>query len=304
VLNVRQIYVTALINGAAGVVFMVTQVATVPRLVPEDQLGPASGQAELIWNVSAVVGPPLAGLLLTAWLALPMLADAISFAVVGCVVLGIRTGLNPDSPPLPTSLRKDLTVGIRKLAARKQLRAMTAITITGDFLFGGITVLMTVLLKHSGAPPSVIGVNFSLAAIGGVVGSLLANPVERRLGMVTSILIRSWTVAILFPLLALSVVSYLLGVIWCAINVTIALMNVVQMRYMMTSIPNEVLGRVQSFMTLLAYAVLPIGMLLTGTLLEGFGPRATVLCYAGVLLVVAFYASVSKSLRASGNAEG
>jgi MFS family permease len=300
VLDVRQIYLTAVVNGTAGVVFEVTQVATVPRLVTEDQLGVAAGQAELIFNLSAIAGPPLAGLLLTAWLALPMLVDAVSFAVVGCVILAIRARLSATSAPPPVPWRRDLTTGMRIVAGRRQLRSMSILTITGDMLFAGIAVLMTVLLRHSGATPSVVGLNFSLAAAGGVAGSLAASRVERRFGLVTAIVSRSWATAALFPLLAVAGSPFLLGGVWCALNVMIALMNVVQMRYVMATMPNEILGRAQSFLTFLSYGVLPVGALLTGFLLEVLGPARTVFCFSAVLGLLAIYASVSPGLRDDG----
>ena len=98
ILDVRQIYITALLNGAAGVVFQVTQVAVIPQIVPEDQLGVASAQSQMIFSLSSIIGPPLAGILLAVWLAMPMLVDASSFAVMGLAVLAIRLPLNQSTP--------------------------------------------------------------------------------------------------------------------------------------------------------------------------------------------------------------
>jgi MFS family permease len=299
ILDVKQIYGTALINGAAGVIFLITQVAAVPQLVPEDQLGQAAGQTELIWNLSALVGPTLAGVLMAAWLTLPMAVDAVSFGVMGCAVLLIGPRLKPDAAPEPVRWRRDLAAGVRVVATRRQLRAMIAINTVGDLMFAGIAVLMTVVLEHRGATPTVVGLNFALAAAGGVIGSLFANRIEQRFGMIASIVTRSWVIVILFPLMALPLNPFLIGFIWCIVNVMIALMNVVQMRYMMTSVPNDVLGRAQSFMTLISYAALPVGVLLTGIILDSFGPRVAVLCFGGVFLLVAIYASFSRSLRHS-----
>ncbi len=296
-LYVPEIYLVALVNGAAGVVFVVTQTAVIPRLVSEEHLGPAAGQAELIFNLSAIIGPPLAGLLLAAWLALPMLIDAVSFAAMAFALLAIRAGLGPDAQARPPSWRGDLTTGLRKVLANPRLRALTIINIAGDLLFAGIAVLMTVVLRHSGASPAEIGLNFSLAAIGGVTGSVLASRMERWLGMATAVMTRSWIVAILFPLFGLGLAPFLIGVIWCLVNLMIAVMNVVQLRYIMTSMPDEVLGRVQSFVTFASYSVLPLGTLLTGALLGSFGPRTTVFCFSGAFVLIACYATASRGLR-------
>jgi hypothetical protein len=99
-------------------------------------------------------------------------------------------------------------------------------------------------------------------------------------------------------LLALPVSPYVAGLIWGIVNVMIAVMNVVQMRYLMTSMPNDLLGRVQAFITLMSYAVLPVGALLTGGLLQTIGPPATVLCFGAVFVALAVYTSASRGLRA------
>ncbi|HEY1487359.1 MAG TPA: MFS transporter [Micromonosporaceae bacterium] len=297
-LTIAQIYAVALVNGAAGVVTEVTQVAALPRLVAEDQLGTAAGQAEVIYNLSAIVGPPLAGLLLVhAWPVLPFAVDALSFAIAALSILAIRRALSGESAGRPSSWRSDLTLGAGTVRRNRRLRAMTILTIAGDLLFAGITILMTVLVRSRGGSPEEVGTVFAMAAIGGVIGSLLASRVERRIGVVASIVIRSWATAVLFPLLALDVPVLLLGVVWAAVTVSIAMMNVVQMSFLVTTIPSERLGRVQGFMTLLAYGVLPVGTLLIGGSLELFGATHTVLLMSAVLAVLAVYSSFSRDLR-------
>jgi MFS family permease len=304
-LTIGQLYAVAVLNGVAGLATDVTKFAVIPRIVPEEQLGPASAQFEIVWNVSAVLGPALAGLLMTqVWPALPMLVDAVSFGVVAVTVMGIRAQLSSPRPPEPAPWRTDLTLGARRVWADRRLRAMTLLTITGDLLFAGITVLMTVLVRSTGASATWVGLVFTFAAVGGVIGSLAASRVQQRFGLVTSIVVRSWVTAVLFPLLALQVVPAVIGVVWAAINITIALMNVVQMQYVMTCMPEEILGRVQSFMTLMAYAVLPAGTMLTGVLLQETSPHVTVLVFAGVLLLMAVYSSVSRDLRSQGEQSG
>jgi hypothetical protein len=90
-----------------------------------------------------------------------MLIDSASFAVLGCVVLAIRTGTSPDLPPPPATWRSDLTAGLRLVAADRRLRAMTSITLTGDLMFAGITALMTVVLRHDGASRAAVGYCFA-----------------------------------------------------------------------------------------------------------------------------------------------
>src|SRR5204862_7531640 len=100
-LTVTLMYVAATVNGTGAVVFETAQAASLPRVVDAAQLGAASGQAEMIWGISAVLGPPLAGLLLDVSVAAPFTVDAVSFLVVAACILAIRARLGPERPLPP-----------------------------------------------------------------------------------------------------------------------------------------------------------------------------------------------------------
>ncbi|WP_412540621.1 MFS transporter [Longispora sp. K20-0274] len=335
VLTAYLIYGVALVNGCAGVVFSIASVAALPRIVREEQLGAAAGQAEVIWNLASIVGPPLAGLLISRSATGPFVVDALSFGVVaGCVAL-IRarlTAAKPSArpsaekppprltaempqprlaadtppprpaaaakPPAPGHWRADLTLGARRVATDRRLRALTLITVAGDLPFAGIAILITLLVRRDGGGPAATGTVFAIAAVGGVVGALLAPRIERHIGLVAAVVLRGWATVLLFPLLALGLAPVWVGVVWAGLSVAISMMNVIQMRYMLTGMPEDELGRIQAFVTLLSYAVLPVGTLGTGALIAWLGPHGTVLVDTALMLVLAGYATVSRDLRA------
>lgn len=90
----------------------------------------------------------------------------------------------------------------------------------------------------------------------------------------------------------------MLGVVWALMTVTIAYMNVTQMRLTIGLVPQDVLGRTQSIVTFASCAVLPVGAVLTVVLLPYAGPRGTVLTFTCILAAVAVYSSVIRDLRA------
>jgi predicted MFS family arabinose efflux permease len=298
-LSIGLVYAVAVLVACGSALDEIAQVAVVPKLVGEERLGVASGQSELIFTLSAIAGPPLAGLMLSEGvLAGPFIVNAVSFGVLALAVGLIRADLDPAKPAGRARWRDEVLLGLRTLMRHRTLRALSVLTLTGDFLFSGITVMMTVLVKSRGASPAVIGAVFAIGAVGGVIGSLTATRFERALGLVRSVLLRSWATALLFPLLATGVPAITLGVIWSLMNVMIAYMNVTQMRLVMSLVPGHVLGRTQSVVTFASYAVLPAGAVFTGILLQYAGPRGTVLSYTGILAALAIYGSVSRDLRA------
>src|SRR5258705_491065 len=62
-------------------------------------------------------------------------------------------------------------------------------------------------------------------------------------------------------------------------------------------IPEDVLGRAQSFHRLVGASTVPLGALLGGVLYEAFGVAACVAAFTGVMLLVAVAASVNRGLR-------
>jgi MFS family permease len=298
-LSIGLVYAVAVVVACGSALDEIAQVAVVPKLVAPEHLGAASGQSELIFTLSSIAGPPLAGLLLAdGTLAGPFIVDAVSFGVLALAAGLIRADLDPPKSATRARWREETLLGLRTLMQHRTLRALSVLTLTGDFLFSGITVLMTVLVKSRGASPEVIGAVFAIGAVGGVIGSLTATRTERALGLLPSVLGRSWAPALLFPLLATGIPAITLGVVWSLMNVMIAYMNVTQMRLVMTLVPEHVLGRTQSVVTFASYAVLPAGAVFTGALLQYASPRGTIFTYTAILAALAIYATASRDLRA------
>ncbi|HEY8453065.1 MAG: hypothetical protein FWJ87_09420 [Micromonosporaceae bacterium] len=91
---------------------------------------------------------------------------------------------------------------------------------------------------------------------------------------------------------------------WTTVNVLVSLLNVVQMRYILTVVPSDVLGRVQGFAGFASYGGMPLGLVATGLALDGLGGRGTVLVFSAVLVALALYASFSRDMRTEDTASG
>jgi predicted MFS family arabinose efflux permease len=78
-------------------------------------------------------------------------------------------------------------------------------------------LIIIVLAKEMGAGDAAIGVIFSVAGIGGILGSLVGGRIQRRFtfGQVSVAVI--WASALLFPLYAIVPSFFLLGVVGAAV---------------------------------------------------------------------------------------
>ena len=296
-LTMGVIYAAALVCGSAAVVFGVAEVAVLPCLVPKELFGAASGQAEMIWGISAILGPPVAGLLYQLSVAAPFAADAVSFGLVGLCVLAIRTPLGAKPPFPPIKWRRDLGSGLRELRTWHRLRAITWLTLAGDVLFSGIPLVMIVLVQSSAGSPATIGLVFSAAAAGGIIGSVTANRIEQRIGLRAAVIAKHWLTAAVFPLLAIGLDPAVIAIVWAFVNFLVSILNVIQMQYLLSVIPADVLGRVQSFTAFLINGCAPIGIAVTGYVLDRLDGARTVLVFSVLLVLFSVYATFSRDLR-------
>jgi MFS family permease len=195
-----------------------------------------------------------------------------------------RPGHAPDA-----HLGKEIAEGLRFVFGNRLLRAIATSAATFNF-FSGITSAMLIVLLagvlHLRA--GTIGVYYSVAALGGLAGALVATRVAARLGQGPAILLsllasgvsgmvvplaRSgwplWGVAVGFAL------SYAANVVY----------NVTQLSFRQGLTPERLLGRMNATMRFLVWGTMPLGGLAGGVLGQLFGARTALwVAAAGGLL--------------------
>jgi MFS family permease len=90
-LRIEQLYAVAFVVGSLNVLFEIAKQTYVPAAVSRDQLGEANGRLMLAEQGSAVAGPGLGGLLISAIGApLAVAADALSYIASAGLIAGIK----------------------------------------------------------------------------------------------------------------------------------------------------------------------------------------------------------------------
>lgn len=297
ILTIVQLYAVALVSGCASVVFLIAQQAALPALVTRAELGAAIGLAETIERLAAILGPPIgAYLFYESSAAAPFALNAISFAVIGLAVARINKNMGPFTGT-QRHVSASFLAGAKTVLRNPLLRDLTLLNAMGDLLFAGIGLLMIVLLRDRDQQGAMIGAVFSLAAIGGLLGSLIANRLEQHIGLPAAVIGKHVITAALFPLLLLDMPLYGVGLIWATISFQVSIVSVIQRKSLLRDAPHELLGRVQSFNTLLSFGGLPIGSAATGFLLDGVGSRGTVVSYIAMLIAMAAWSVASRAIR-------
>src|SRR5579875_785058 len=298
-LTLVQLFLVALIEGTLFVFFDIAETAALSRVVGQEQLPSSRARQETTWGLSALIGPPLAGFLYQSiGVALPFLADAVSYAVSALSLTAIRSRFQGEPSPRTASAIAELREAAGWLWGQPLLRLVALITAAGDFLFSGISLIPLVIARQQmHAPPVAIGFIFTLAAVGAILGSAVAGRIRRRLRFSTRLLSLQWLLAGLYPLLAIAPTPLALGLVRAGMSATVSDDNTIRLSYQISSIPDPLQGRVNSLTALAAYGSLPIGQALTGISLQTLGPTMTILLVTACLIALAVVISVSPTIR-------
>ena len=106
-----------------------------------------------------------------------------------------------------------------------------------------------------------------------------------------------WLNALLWPLYAIAPNPFLLGAITGAILLINPIYDIIQFSYRLALIPDALQGRVNSVFRLLAFGFQPLGVALTGLLLQWLGLATTVLAFTFCTVILAVAASAHPQVR-------
>jgi MFS family permease len=181
------VYLVVPFCAAFAMLFQVTYVAVLPRLVDADQITRANGRFSASYAAAGIAGPVLAGVLSGRFGATSAIAvDATTFAVSALLVVFVRFRRPvavAEQPAAAEPFWRNLLVGARFLWRHPVLRAMTVLLTLLIFFQLGLVDIVIYDLKHDlEQPDTTVGYVMAISAIGTIVGALLVARVRRFLG--------------------------------------------------------------------------------------------------------------------------
>jgi MFS family permease len=276
--------------GAATVFFNVAWPAYLPRLASGATLLKLNARMAIMGEGAGFVGPGLAGALISL-LSAPfvLIVDAVTFAVSYVTLRAIRTP-EPPSPKKRNSLAHDLKEGLRALWVRPNLRLITLEGVNGNIAYG-IMIGQAIIFQRIdlGFEPALIGAVASVGFLGGLLGSLAAPYLVRRVGFGMLLIVGTALFGVNeFLLPAAAFVPREIAPLFVLANFFIGgfflLIYVVPVTtYRQQAVPDRLLGRMMSINRTLAWGFgATLGFLLGGILGNAFG-RPTALIVGAVL---------------------
>jgi predicted MFS family arabinose efflux permease len=296
-LTIQQLYAVALIEGILFVFFNLAEVACLPQVVSKPQLPAAVAQNQATEGVAQILSPQLGGALYGVLRSLPFLADAVSYGASVLSLFLIRAQFQEERNGARRRLIEEIREGLVWLWRQPLIRYIAFLTGGTNFVGAGSALILIVLAKQQGATPFVLGTLFAVAGVGGIVGSLVAAPIQKRLSFGAVIIGSTWVWALLYPLYVVAPSPLWLGVISAGMFLSSPIYNVVQFSYRISIIPDALQGRVNSVFRLLAFGFQPLGLALTGFLIESIHVVPTVLCFAAVSLGLAVLTTFNRRVR-------
>ena len=254
----------AFLLGCAEVVRDNAAQTLMPAVVAEADLERANGR---LWSVETVVGrfvgPPLAGFLIALAVPAPFLLDVAAFGLAALMVWCIA--LPPRIAPPRRSWRVETMEGLRWLWERPVLRRLAlSLGVINGLSSLALTVLVLVSQETLGLSAMGYGVLLTAGAAGGVLGGLLCPAVVARIGAQRSLTAALGLIPVPFLVMGLTGNAILIGMALFAQTLVGTLWNVVTVSWRQRTIPDALLGRVNSVYRFFGWGTISLGALLGG----------------------------------------
>jgi MFS family permease len=294
-LEIWHMIVVALIMGVATVFFDVSNQSIIPSLVRTDQIAEANGKLQSTEQLAGLAGPAVGG-----WLVGVLAAPLAIFITVGTylasfvALLFTRDHEQLRSPEDRKPLVHEIGEGLRWVFGNPLLRRIVGTTGVANFFGTMATTLLPIFaLRELGLTPQMLGIVFSLSAVGGLLGAIATPRIVKRLGEARAIPISAIAFSIApFFLPAISLVPALafplLVVQFFVMSFTILLYNITQVTFRQRITPPRLLGRMNASIRFVVWGTMPIGSFVGGVLGSQLGIRTVFWISVAGAVVAAF----------------
>lgn len=200
--------------------------SVVPTLVPREQFKAAVALNSLSVNISRAVGPALAGILIAAGgLALPFVANALSFLVIIAALVIWQPRISPSTGLPPERLFASMMTGIRHVRHNPPM-IDTLIRAAGFFFFAATYWALLPLVARAipGAGAGLYGILLGAIGTGAVFGALILPRIRQSMspdwlvfwGSAGTAIVMI-TYAVVTNIAGLIVASFIAGLSWISV---------------------------------------------------------------------------------------
>ena len=296
-LTIIQLCIVSLVEGTLFTFFNLAETACLPQVVSKKQLTSAVAQNSVIDSVSGMIGPSFGGILYGIGRAVPFLTDTVSYIVSVLSLFFIKAQFQEERSAKPLHLWKEIGEGLSWLWHNPVMRFIALLTSGLILPVVGYGLIIIVLAQMQHATSFEIGLILAGGGVGSIVGAMIVAPLRRRFSFGKMMIGSTWLWVLTWLLFAVAPNPLLLGIATALSFIVVPIYMSVQFGYRLSIIPDHLQGRVNSVFRLIAFGSEPVGLALTGFLIQAVGPIKTVLILFAPQLVCAIVATFSKHFK-------
>jgi MFS transporter, DHA3 family, macrolide efflux protein len=270
VFEVWHLYITAAVSSLFSSFQMPAYQATIPLLVPKEQLGRANGMVQMADALSIVFAPVMAGFLLTSMgIKGILIIDFFTFIIALSTLLFVKFPelAASEKDTKKVSFFQDALFGWKYIIDRPGLRGLLVYFAVVNLLLGYFNVLLQPLIL-SFANEKMLGIALSITGIGMLVGgiamSIWGGPKNRVLAVIGSGAISG----LFLMLLGIKESVFLVTLATCLMFLLLPIGNAASQVIWQSKVPLNVQGRVFALRRMIAISLSPIAYITAGPLVE------------------------------------
>jgi MFS family permease len=281
------------ILGISDAFYNVPGMVFVGRLVEPRLMAGAIGLSALQYGFGRILGGLVTGIAIASIGAAASLGlAALLFVVSFVIVLTLPSLPRLETSPGRASLR-DLGAAVRWYRGSPPSIALVVLGLGAAlFVYSYFTLLPIVAIQVLGAGSQGLGLLTSAGGLGVLVGSLLTDPVGRRLGRGRALLLALVVAAAAFAGLGLSNLLALSAVFTVALTLSLGIYRVTSQLLLQHLAPARMRGRVIAVFELSFWGTYPFGAMASGALADRFGAQAVIVTFAALTVIAASIALI------------
>jgi MFS family permease len=295
--SVPHMVAVAAVVGVCAALFEPAEEASLPNLVPEEQLSAAVAMNSARASLGQLSGTAVGGFLFAIGRFVPFAMDVLTHTMAFFGLLFLRVPRR-EVPPAPVGhLGREIATGLRWVWRHRHIRVMMLCAVVLNLSFSAFYIIIIVLAQARGVPSGEIGIMAAMLGVGGILGALSAPYLNRMVSPYVSIIMVFWALTALAPVAVFVNNGYLMGLLFAGMMFLAPTANTTIMTQQLLLTPDDLRGRLSSVLGVVGGVAAAAGPALGGLLAEAFSGAAAVLLCAGGLATAAVLATGSPTLR-------
>jgi MFS family permease len=288
-LSIPLLAAVAFLLGVGGLFFDTAATAYLPDLLGRDPALLERANSRLRGAQTAMsgfAGPPVGSVLLALGRAVPLLADAVSFALSALLVRSLPAVPRPV-PEVRESLLRQARAGASYVFRDRLLLGLALRPAIGNIAFSAVeAVLALFAFERLGIGTYGFGLLLTAEATGGLLGAAIASSLGRRLGTGTAMTCTAAVEGFAILGLAAAPDPYVAGLALAVCGAAMGATMVLGPSLRQAIVPAHLMGRVTSTSRMLSMCAAPLGAVLGGWLASTSDVRTPLYTAAGLLLTM------------------